>query len=72
MASGSIHFMFGIKNLASAGVCRSGASQVFFILVRKYKLTFIYFLTSISATKATTQDVSSVEHRHDSNKDVRG
>ena len=28
MASGRLYFMFGIKNLASAGVCRSGASQV--------------------------------------------
>ena len=31
MASGILYFMFGIKNLASAGVCMSGASQVFYI-----------------------------------------
>ena len=74
---------------------------IYFLLVKKYKLTLIYFLQvpsrhpwlqghsailgqRISATKATTQDVSSaecamtrtgrsrLEHRHDSNKDVRG
>lgn len=38
MASDRTHFMFRIKNLASADVCRSGASQVFFMVDRLAQL----------------------------------